>query len=194
MPYAHMKFLGLLLAVLLLGVGCAGATRAVAPPDEALGGNVADEIRGRLRHGDWLVIRGFSPANNMVATVTNMPLSHAAIYDADNDQVIEADGAGVHQTPLADFVATAQRLLIIRPVWAGPENSAAAVARAKSWLGAGYNFTGLVGLNMPKRYYCTQLVFKAYEPFMAKLPNPVPHIIAPGQMYHWGRIIFDTGP
>jgi uncharacterized protein YycO len=191
MKHACINFL---LLAILLSTACAGATKSVVSPDEALEGSGAAKIRVQLQHGDWLVIRGFTPANNMVATVTNMPLSHAAIYDQENDQVVEADGDGVHLTPLTKFVETAQRLLIIRPIWAGPETSRGAVNRAKSWLGAGYNFTGLVGLNMPKRYYCTQLVFKAYEPYITTLPNPVPHIIAPGQMYHWGRIIFDTGP
>ncbi|UQZ91101.1 hypothetical protein C4J81_18510 [Deltaproteobacteria bacterium Smac51] len=189
-----LKLLGLLMAAMIFGGGCAGAVRSVVKSPEAIAEVSVSEIRRHLHNGDWLVIRGVTAADNLVTMATNMPLSHAAIYDLENDQVIEADGSGVHVTPLADFVAKAQRLLVIRPVWSGPETSAAAVARARSWLGSGYNFTGLVGLSVPNRYYCTQLAIRAYEPFMADMPNPVPLVIAPGQMYHWGRIMFDTGP
>jgi len=176
--------------------GCAGAARGIVRESETLDqAVVTKEVKRILKNGDWLVIRGTGGADNLVASVTNMPLSHAAIYDAEFDQVIEADGAGVHSTPLAAFVGKAQRLLVIRPVWSGPENSAAAVSLVRSWRGAGYNFTGLVGLDMPKRYYCTQVALFAYKAAIDEnKPNPVPKVIAPGQMYHWGRILFDTGP
>lgn len=153
-------------------------------------------VRTVLLHGDWLVARGIHVPDNLVASLTNMPLSHAAIFDADNEGVIEADSTGVHPTPLADFLAKHQRVLVIRPIWSSPENSAVAVERARSWVGKGYNYTGLVGLNVvPDRYYCTQVAVFAYKPFMKERPeNPIPNIIKPGQMYHWGRIIYDSGP
>jgi hypothetical protein len=47
---------------------------------------------------------------------------------------------------------------------------------------------------MSDRYYCTELAIAAYRPFIKETPdNPIPHTIMPGQMYHWGQIIFDTG-
>ncbi len=171
------------------------AVRSVAPPSDVLAG--ADgPVRTALRHGDWLVARGIHAADNLVSTVTNKPLSHAALYDAENDQVIEADGSGVHTTPLDQFVAASTRVMVLRPVWATWENRPQAVGRAKEWLGKGYNFTGLVGLSMPDRYYCTQLAIKAYEPFMdiGRPLNPLPLVIEPGQMYHWGTVVYDSGP
>jgi len=185
------------LTVALLGLaGCAGATRGIVPRSETLNqAAVSQDLKRILKNGDWLVTRGVGKADNLVATATNMPLSHAAIYDAEFDQVIEADGDGVHSTPLSAFIGKSQRLMVIRPVWAGLENSAAAVNLARSWRGAGYNFTDLVGLDMPKRYYCTQVALLAYQPDRNnRKPNPIPKVIAPGQMYHWGRILYDTGP
>ena len=185
-----------LMVSLLYLSGCAGATRAVVFKSETLDPAVVTaELKRVLKNGDWLVIRGVGRADNLVASATNMPLSHAAIYDSEFNQIIEADGDGVHSTPLETFVGKAQRILVIRPIWSSPENSAGAVALARSWQGAGYNFTGLVGLDMPKRYYCTQVALLAYRPVMDdQKPNPIPKVIAPGQMYHWGRILFDTGP
>lgn len=185
-----------LMMSLLYLAGCAGAVRGYVPQSETLNpGPGAAELKRVLHNGDWLVIRGVGRADNLVASATNMPLSHAAIYDAEFDRVIEADGDGVHSTSLTDFIGKAQRILVIRPVWSSPENSVAAVSLARSWQGAGYNFTGLVGLDMPKRYYCTQVALLAYRPALdGRRPNPIPKVIAPGQMHHWGRILYDTGP
>lgn len=184
-----------LLPIMLFLAGC--AVQAVVDAGNTLTDpRQAAEVRRMLKHGDWLVSRGVHKPDNLVASLTNMPLSHAAIFDAENEGVIEADGTGVHATPLAAFLAGSQRVLVIRPIWSSPENSAAAVVRARDWIGRGYNYTGLVGLNVaPNRYYCTQVAVFAYRPFIEERPeNPIPNIIKPGQMYHWGRVIYDSGP
>lgn len=188
-------FLSLLFPWAGLASGC--AVRNVTNPEVTITnpGSIAP-IRAILRHGDWIVTRGIHKSDNVVASVTNMPLSHAAIYDARHDEVIESEANGVHVTPLVEFLAKSQRVLIMRPMWAtSPAVAAGAVDRARDLIGKGYNFTGLVGLNMPDRYYCTELAVAAYEPFMLDKPdNPIPRIIMPGQMYHWGRILYDSGP
>lgn len=176
------------------------------------------EISQVLENGDWIVIRGVTGPDNFIATVTNTPLSHASIYDAENNQIIEADSTGVHTTPLVKYMSKAHRLLVIRPMWAdrqaymsgGKEleaesNAREAVELARSWLGKPYNYTGLVGVNVPDRYYCTQLALMSYKPAMDRIKaghgkgggkpkNPLPLVIEPGQMYHWGRIVYDSGP
>ncbi|MDR1975506.1 MAG: hypothetical protein LBQ18_00790 [Campylobacteraceae bacterium] len=152
-------------------------------------------VKVALTHGDWLVTRGIHDTDNFIAGVTNMPLSHAAIYDADNDWVIEADGSGVHTTALRDFLAKSQRVMVIVPIWADEQTRTAAVKRAGGWIGLGYNYTGLVGLDAPNRFYCTQLAIDAYKDAINANPpqNPLPQVVKPGQMYHWGRIVYDSG-
>lgn len=177
--------------------------------NEAGKARINEQSRQVLRHGDWIVIRGITGPDNFIATVTNSPLSHAAIYDADNDEIIEADSTGVHTTPLNEFLGKAYRVIIIRPMWAqssvrleqngetsgNDSHASQAVERARSWIGKPYNYTGLVGISLPDRYYCTQLVLRAYDPFITDKPdNPIPLVIEPGQMYHWGTIIYDSGP
>lgn len=189
----HLIFSILLIISLL--AGC--AVNPKADPDITLNQSTdADLIRSKLQHGDWLVVRGIHIPDNMVATLTNMPLSHAAIYDKTQDQVIESDSNGVHTSTLEEFLSRSQRVLIIEPVWANDQTREPAVARARGWLGKGYNYTGLIGINSPDRFYCTQLAIDAYKPVIEKQPgdNPLPTVIKPGQMYHWGRIVYDSGP
>ncbi|WAW10558.1 hypothetical protein NB640_02550 [Oxalobacter vibrioformis] len=184
----------LLASVFCLLTGC--AVQPVANPDTTIkDAERISEIRLILKNGDWLVTRGILNTDNFVATMTNAPLSHAAIYDAEKDVVIEATGEGVHTTQLDTFLAKSQRALIIRPVWWTPDNAVKAIESARNWVGKGYNYTGLIGINTPGRYYCTQLALRAYEPFMEEAPdNPIPPVIKPGQMYYWGRILYDSGP
>ena len=191
--FSGLCFLIILLFIVMSG-GC--AVRATVDPTDVVGEDALKSgLRAALRHGDWLVVRGVGAADNMFATITNMPLSHAAIYDAERDEVIESDAEGVHTTSLDEFLARSHRVIVMQPMWATPGNRPAAVRQARSLIGKGYNFTGIVGLNSPDRYYCTQVAINAYMPFMTQKPqNPIPHIIKPGQMYHWGRIIYDSGP
>ena len=159
------------------------------------GQEIANVVRELGRAGDWILSRGIDFANNMVSTLTNMPLSHAVLFDKEQDVIIEADSNGVHTTDLTEFLSKMHRIMLIRPMWAGNGNNINAVENARALMGSGYNYTGLVGLGKSGRYYCTELAIEAYRPFILDMPdNPIPHVIKPGQMYHWGQIIFDTGP
>jgi uncharacterized protein YycO len=178
--------------ILALFSGC--AVKVGVDANKTLGGDY-ETFKSVLTHGDWLVARGIHETDNFIAGATNMPLSHAAIYDADTDEVIEADGSGVHTTTLKDFLAKSQRVMAIVPIWADEQTRAAAIKRAKSKIGLNYNYTGLIGLDTPNSFYCTQLAIDAYKDAIDKNPpqNPLPHVVKPGQMYHWGRIIYDSG-
>jgi uncharacterized protein YycO len=185
--------LALVVALSWLYAGC--AVKPVINPDAALKPEETSAvIRSYLRTGDWLVARGVHAADDFVSTMTNMPFSHAAIYDAATDEVMEAEGEGVHPTSLADFLAKSSRIWVIRPMWSTVDTAPEAVKRARSLIGKGYNFTGLIGIDWPDRYYCTQLAIEAYKPFITPNGNPIPQVISPGRMHHWGRILFDTGP
>ena len=192
-PAAAARALRLLAtATLLLPAACAVTPKAGAVPI-AYAADVAATVRAQARHGDWLVIRGRHDTDDFVATVTNMPLSHAAVYDREHDQVIEAEGVGVHATPLDAFVAKSARLMVIRPMWARDGRADAAVQRALALVGRGYDYLGLIGFNADPRYYCTELAVSVYAPERGD-GNPLPPVIAPGQMYHWGTVVYDSGP
>jgi uncharacterized protein YycO len=149
-------------------------------------------LRELGRNGDWLVARGYHATDNMVASLTNMPFSHAAVLDRDSDQVIEAESIGVHTTPLAQFVAKSQRVMLVRPVWADASNAMAATVKARSLVGRPYDFLGLVGVSVPDEYYCSELAIEIYRPFVRR-EDIIPRPVAPGQLHYWGRIVFDSG-
>ncbi|MDR2080941.1 MAG: hypothetical protein LBP54_03520 [Campylobacteraceae bacterium] len=182
----------LLCSVLVLFSGC--AVKVGVDANQTLSDSYK-ELKNVLTHGDWLVIRGIHESDNFIAGATNMPLSHAAIYDANTDEAIEADGSGVHTTALKDFLAKSQRVMVIAPIWANEQTRAAAVSKARDKIGLNYNYTGLIGLDTPNSFYCTQLAIDAYKEAIEASPpqNPLPHVVKPGQMYHWGRIIYDSG-
>ncbi len=180
------------LAALLL---CACAAKVSSDPSATLQDETfLREVRAVLRTGDWLVSRGVHGTDDFVAGVTNSALSHAAVYDAARDRVIEAEAEGVHATPLPDFLAKSVRVMVLRPAWSTEYTAPLAAARAVSALGKGYDFTGLIGLGLPNRWYCTELAIWAYEPFRSKGGNPIPPVVEPGRMYHWGRVLYDSGP
>ena len=134
MSPARVRFVAcLLLWASLALAGCAvkpimGQKHTLAPEEHAAA------LRGTLRHGDWIVMRTVRMLGNMVATVTQKPFSHAAIYDAEYDSAIEAVAHGVHRSSLEDLVRKSQRILIIRPLWANEHNSRIAVERVRSRL------------------------------------------------------------
>ena len=154
--------------------------------------HVLDELRRLGRNGDWLVIRGYHATDNMVSVATNSPWSHAAVLDKDHDQVVEAEGKGVHATPLPEFVAKSHRLLLVRSNWATEKSSTQAVHNARKWVGKAYDFLGLAGLDIPDRYYCSELAVAVYResvPSGTYIPRPV----TPAQLHYWGRILYDSG-
>jgi hypothetical protein len=176
--------------------GCA-ATRLVETPPR---GDVRtprdtatlEQVRLAGRNGDWLVIRGYHATDNLVASLTNKPFSHAAVLDRDHDRVIEAEAQGVHFTPLAQFVAKSHRLLLIRPVWSSSESAQAALAKARDVVGRPYDFLGLIGFDIPDRYYCSGLAIEIYRPHI-RADDLVPRPVEPGQLHYWGRILYDSG-
>ncbi len=144
--------------------------------------------------GDWLVMRGYHATDNLVSALTAEPFSHVAVLDLERGQVIEAEGKGLHTAPLADFLHRSHRVILMRPMWATTaERQRAAVEKARSLVGRPYDFTGLVGLNVADRYYCSELAVAAYAPHASRKDH-LPLVIPPGDMHFWATILWDSGP
>jgi hypothetical protein len=190
-----MKGLAHLVMAAMLA-GCAATHFAETPPEGATRDRrdaaALQAVRDLGRDGDWLVIRGYHLSDNLVASLTNKPFSHAAVLDLANDRVIEAEAAGVHFTPLAEFVAKSHRLLLIRPVWSDAASAEAALKKARDVVGRSYDFLGLIGLGIPDRYYCSSLTIEVYRPYI-RAEDQVPRPVEPGQLMYWGRILYDSG-
>lgn len=184
--------------ILAFALLSACATRLVEVPLEAEARSARDavtlsEIKALGRPGDWLVIRGYHATDNLAVSLTNKPFSHAAVLDLERDQAIEAEAQGVHTSTLREFVAKSHRLLLIRPVWSNARSAQDAVEKARSLVGRQYDFLGLIGFNVPDRYYCSELALEVYRPFV-RHDDVVPRPIEPGQLHYYGRILFDNGP
>ena len=190
-----MRGIALLLAAATL-VGCVATRFAETPPEGTARAQrdpvIAEELRRLGRDGDWLVIRGYHLSDNLVASLTNKPFSHAAVLDLGNDRVIEAEAQGVHFTPLREFVAKSHRLLLIRPMWSNAASAEAAMRKARAVVGRPYDFFGLIGFDIPDRYYCSGLTIEIYRPYI-RAEDLVPRPVEPGQLLYWGRVLYDSG-
>lgn len=185
-----------ILPALLLLAGCSRPVVVHLPPDQpARAARMLEAVKRYGQPGDWLVIRGTHGTDDFVSAVTNAPFSHAAVLDLERGQVIEAEGKGLLASSLEDFTGRAQRLLLIRPEWADqPGARAEAVAKARSLVGAKYDFTGLVGINNPDRYYCSELAVAVYGKRVDRKRDHIPPVIPPEQLFYWGEVVWDSGP
>ncbi len=184
-----------LATAVLLGAACSRPI-VVAPPPAAVGQERQKDLLAALRSlgedGDWLVIRGYHGSDHLISALTNAPFSHAGILDRERDQVIEADHTGVHLTALGAFAPKAHRLMLVRPRWAGQGRNQEALRRVRDLVGRPYDFSGLVGIDHPERFYCSELALAGYRPWV-KRTDHVPPVIPPSELHYWGRVIWDSG-
>jgi permuted papain-like amidase YaeF/Yiix C92 family enzyme len=151
-----------------------------------------ETVRQKGKDGYWLVVRGSHIGDQAVAAVSGETLSHAAVLDHERGVIIEAIAKGVVETPLAEFLAQAWRLEMVEPPDFTADAGRAALARARSHLGAGYDWLGLVGAQNDHRFYCTELAVDAWEGRKKgwTLGNPV----RPEDVPALGHVVFDSGP
>jgi hypothetical protein len=191
-----MKELLTLVVVGMLG-SCTPPAARLHPPEPKIRSEQNLAFNAKIlelgRNGDWLVSRGYHMTDDLVVTVTNIPLSHAVVLDRDNEQVIEAEGRGVHATPLMKFINKSHRILLIRPIWSEGERGDKAVDIARRLIGKSSDFLGTVGINDTERFYCSELAFFVYRKYH-KESDRIPAIIEPGQMYLWGSVLWDSRP
>ena len=150
------------------------------------------EVENKAANGYWLVVRGTHIGDQIVAAATAAKLSHAAVFDAERGEVIEAVGRGVVRTPLRELLAQAQRLLIVRPRDYTPEAGKKAVERARAVIGHRYDWLGTVGAQSDRRFYCTELCVYAYD--ARKLGWIDDGVVLPEKVPELGEVVFDSGP
>ena len=154
---------------------------------------IKQKILETAKTGDWLVVRGYRSAGNLVANVTGIDLSHAGVINMETKQVIEAIGEGIIVTDLDVFIHRSYRLLIIRPRWWQQDNGQTAWENASKLKGKSYDFLGTIGFDSPKKYYCTELAVEIYKKWF-KGNEKFPSVIKPGEMYLYGQVIYDSLP
>ncbi len=182
---------------LVAGVGCSAGTEGLVRKE---GPEFELETRSWLSaidrfggDGMWLVMRTYHPGDDVIALATNSDLSHAAVVDLSRGEVIEAVGQGVVITSLAKLVGETHRVRLIRPAGWTAERGAEAVAKARSQVGHGYDFSGIVGMPDADRFYCSELA--AWSMGIRTDVKGVERVLHPKHLHEMGgTILFDSGP
>ena len=188
-----------MVVVALLGVGAFFTVYEGRPEPTPTGPDAAhltahwiDVVHRRAEQGYWIVVRGTHIGDQAVAAGSAGVFTHAAVYDARADEVVEAVGSGVHAEPVEDLLAQSYRFQIIRPRDYDETEGVAAVARARSRIGYSYDWLGTLGLQSDRRFYCTELAVDAYR---ARERGWMPSgVIHPEHMVRYGALVFDSGP
>jgi cell wall-associated NlpC family hydrolase len=139
----------LAVCLLVLGVAVSRPTRADEP---------------RLENGDLVFETSSSSQSAAIRWATRSPWSHVGIVETDGRHAAVIEAAGrVRRTPWAAFRRRARRggeILVLRPRDLDAAARAAAVERARGFLGRPYDARFGWG---DDRIYCSELVVKAYE-------------------------------
>jgi hypothetical protein len=188
-----------LLATLSAVAAACGEPRSVLvkrPADPSVDAAVtalwSHEIHRVARDGDWVLSRSYYALGDAISLATpGVDLSHASIYDASRDTVIEAVGAGVREIPLRDLVARNHYVLIVRPHGMTDAEQARSLERARSRLGTAFDKAGLFGFDDPDKLYCSELVWWAAQ---GELRYGDRHrVIAPSDLLRYGALVYSSG-
>ena len=190
LPVLRISFLlGLVLAV----AGCMSlrpATRQSGPMAKALTRSWRKQILKRGQDGDWLVIRGYNSAGQLVAVAGNADLSHVGILDVTKAEVIEAVSPAVCAISLQEFLEEADRVLLVRPANADRVSGRQALAKARSQIGAPYDLLGTMGLPDEDKFYCSELA--AWSVGMEVDREGSAEVWHPAAMPRFGTVLFDS--
>ena len=195
-----------LTSLLVLAVFAAGATTACAHEPKAVlvkrpDDTTADaaitklwsaEVRKVARDGDWILTRSYYIVSDGIVAVTpGEDLSHASIYDAKHDTIIESIGSGVREIPLEQLIGRNHYVIVVRPTGMTAADQTEALARAKSVIGAKYDVTGMFGADTPGKYYCSELVFWASQTEARSGRHET--IVTPADLMRYCEVIYWSG-
>lgn len=165
--------------------------------DRALTQMWTQEIRRVAQDGDWLLVRSYASVGDAIVVLTSgEEVSHAAMYDGHTGTVIEAITPAVQEISLEDLVARNRYVIVVRPRGSAAEKRAA-VERARSALGTGFDLRGMFGVADRKdRFYCSELVYWASgvadrDPRDHFIVTPV-SLLAHGEVVYWSGRRDDT--
>ena len=180
--------------LLLLPAACASGSLVVhKPADEATNQAVTAlwtrDVRRTAQTGDWILSRSYSKTADFIAGFTaGESLSHASIYDAERGTIIEALQPVVREVPLENLLARNHVVIVVRPTGLTQEQRLASVARARSAVGARFDFTGMLGAGSDDRFYCSELVLWA-----SQLEGTAGAVVTPSELVHHGEVVYYSG-
>jgi cell wall-associated NlpC family hydrolase len=157
--------------------------------DQAVTRMWTHEIEGVARDGDWILTRSYYLAADAITLGTGGEgISHASIYDAKRDSVIEAVGSGVREIPLSELIERNHYVIVVRPTGMSARAAASAVQKARTQLGTEFDKAGMLGFDDPEKFYCSELVWWA-----SFGDAPHPRVIEPASLIDHGTVIYWSG-
>jgi uncharacterized protein YycO len=180
------------LAILVSVSACAGSVIHKKPESSDLNQATTDlwarDIRRVAKSGDWILTRSYSKTGDAIVGVTKgESFSHAVVYDAERGTVIEAITPHVREIPLEQLLKRNRYAVVVRPVDISDEQRAATVARARSVVGASFDYRGMLGIDDKDRFYCSELAAWASD-----IPDQ-PLIVTPADLYDRAELVYISG-
>lgn len=160
--------------------------------DAAVTAMWSHEIHQVAQDGDWILTRSYFMIADAISKATpGIDLSHASIYDAKRDTIIEAVNDGVREIPLAELVRRNHYVIVVRPHGMTAAQRARSVERARSRIGTPFDKAGLFGFDDRNKLYCSELVWWASQ---GELRTGDHHtVIAPSELLQYGEIVYWSG-
>ncbi|MFN0252786.1 MAG: YiiX/YebB-like N1pC/P60 family cysteine hydrolase [Kofleriaceae bacterium] len=151
-----------------------------------------NEIASVARDGDWILTRSYYWLADAITTIApGEDLSHASIYDAKTNTIVEAVNAGIRELPLQALVQRNHYVIVVRPRHVTAEEGTAAVARARTKIGVSFDHMGFFGLQNDEKFYCSELVWWASH---GEAKNGVHEtIITPANLMQYGEVVYWSG-
>ena len=190
--------ISVVIIALVAGSAACGARSVVAkrPTSKRVNADVtnmwAAEIQRVAQDGDWILLRSYAFVGDGIAAVTRgEDVSHSAVYDAKRGTIIEGVSPIVREVPLRKVLHTSRLAIVVRPNLSAKERKKALV-RARSTVGAKYDWGGLVGLDDPDKFYCSELLFWAGR--FEEKGHARPLVVSPAALINLGEVLYYSGP
>lgn len=160
--------------------------------DRALTQMWTEEIRRVAQDGDWLLVRSYASVGDAIVVLTGgEEITHAAMYDGKTGTVIEAITPVIREIPLEALVERNRYIVIVRGAGSAADKRAA-VVRARTTLGTGFDLRGMFGVADRKdRFYCSELVYWASG--LAERDPKSHFIITPASLLEHGEVVYFSG-
>lgn len=186
-------------ALMMLTTACDPKSALVKRPenrtvDTAVSQLWTDEIAQQAQSGDWILSRSYYLVGDAIAVLTRgEDFSHAAMYDAERNTVIESVGSGVREISLTEFLARNHYVAVVRPAGMSPAQRAVSVTRAREQLGKPFDDAGMLGFDNPEAFYCSELVAWASQINSRTPTEQHERIITPAGLMKYGSVIYWSG-
>lgn len=160
--------------------------------DSAITAMWSHEIHTVAQDGDWILTRSYYMVADGISVVTRgEDLSHASIYDAQKDTIIEAVGDGVREIPLSELIERNHYVIVVRPRGMSAAERRHSVERARSRIGTPFDTAGLFGIDSKEALYCSELVWWAAQ---GELRTGDQHtVITPSELMGYGEVVYWSG-